>query len=199
MTDSTSPLSGLRVIDSSEGVAGPFAARLLGDLGADVIKAEPPRGDRARRLHPAQDEAVSGSLFDYLNWNKRGVTIDLATAAGGGQFGTLLTGADVLIESESPADDRPMAVDAIAEAYPTLVHASVTPFGQSGPCAGWLSAPIVDWAASGYMYFAGDPARPPLMLPGYQAEFHAGQAVALAALAALHERDRSGLGQHIDV
>ncbi len=199
MPDSTASLAGLRVLGASEGVAGPFAARLLGDLGAEVIKVEPPEGDLARRLYPEHSDDEPGSLFDYLNWNKRGLALDAASEDGAARLRALLATADVLIESAPPGTSEPFEVQRIAEAHPSLVHASVTPFGQDGPRAGWRTAPIVDWAMSGYMYFAGDPSRPPLMLPGYQAEFHAGQAVAIAALTALHAREGSQRGQHIDV
>jgi len=195
-------LAGLRILDASQGVAGPFAARLLGDLGADVIKIEPPEGDTARRIHPAQtSDPDPTSLFAYLNWNKRGIVADLTTQNGRTRFAALAATVDVLIESGDPGTLASLGLgnNELARANPRLVLVSVTPYGQTGPHAGWLHTEATDWATSGYQYFAGDPAREPLMLPGAQAEFHTAQAAALASLAALHERDRSGRGQSIDI
>ena len=200
-TNDPPPLEGIRVIDLSEGVAGPFAARLLGDLGADVVKVELLAGDRGRRLHPAELPDRPESFFAYLNWNKRGLVLDLDTNEGRARLRPLLAGADVLVESTTPGAlvAAGFAPALTTEAFPALVHLSVTPFGQDGPRAHWKTDAIVDWALGGYMYFGGDPARPPLMIPGAQAEFHAAQAATIAALAALHERERSGRGQHIDL
>ena len=89
-------LAGLRILDASQGVAGPFAARLLGDLGADVIKIEPPEGDTARRIHPAQtSDPDPTSLFAYLNWNKRGIVADLTTQNGRSRYAGLAATVDV--------------------------------------------------------------------------------------------------------
>jgi crotonobetainyl-CoA:carnitine CoA-transferase CaiB-like acyl-CoA transferase len=195
-------LTGLRILDASQGVAGPFAARLLGDLGAHVIKIEPPEGDSARRMHPAQtSDPDPTSFFAYLNWNKRGIVTDLASQDGRTRFAQLAATADVLIESGEPGQLATLGLgyDELARTNPGLVLVSVTPYGQDGPRDRWQHTEATDWATSGYQYFAGDPQREPLMLPGAQAEFHTAQAVALAALAALHERDRSGRGQPIDI
>lgn len=195
-------LAGLRILDASQGVAGPFAARLLGDLGADVVKLEPPQGDAGRRMHPAQtSDPDPTSFFAYLNWNKRGIVADLASEDGRARLAALAATVDLLIESGRPGELTALGLGyhELAEANPGLVVVSVTPYGQDGPRADWRHTEATDWATSGYQYFAGDPQREPLMLPGAQAEFHTAQATALAALAALHERDRSGRGQSIDI
>ncbi|MDA1003322.1 MAG: CoA transferase [Chloroflexi bacterium] len=195
-------LADLLVVDLSQGVAGPYAARILSDFGADVWKIEPPGGDQSRHVGPfapGGDLSTSG-LFEYLNWNKRSAVIDLDTAADRAVLKRLLLAADVCIESETPGRLAALGLDydTLAGENPGLVMVSVTPFGQNGPRAGWLSDEIVDWAMGGYMYFGGEPSRPPLMIPGYQAQYHTAQAVAIGALAALHYRRRSGLGQHVD-
>ncbi len=189
---------GLRVIEIAEGVAGPLAARLLSDFGADVIKVEPPVGDRARGLVALGADA--SGIFEYANWNKRSVTLDLESDADRQVLRRLLGEADVLIESLAPGRLAALGLgyETLAARNPGLVVTSVTPFGQDGPLAGWKSDEIVEWAAGGYMYFGGDPARPPLLIPGYQAQHHAAQAAAVATLAALRYRATTGLGQHID-
>lgn len=168
-------LHGIRILDASQGVAGPFAARLLADLGADVVKLEPPEGDAARRIHPAQtSDPDPTSFFAYLNWNKRGIVTDLTTEAGRTRFARLAATVDLLIESGDPGELAALGLgyDELAEANPGIVVVSVTPYGQDGPRAGWQHTEATDWATSGYQYFAGDPQREPLMLPGAQAEFH---------------------------
>jgi len=181
-------------------VAGPLAARILGDLGADVIKVEPPEGDRSRRLAPEDDGSGRDSLFEYLNWNKRGLTLDLDSAAGRRDLGALVREADILIESAPPRarGARGLGYADLARDNMGLVGVSVTPFGSTGPRRDWASDELVDWAFGGYMYFGGDPEREPVQVPGYQAEYHAAQATLVAVLAALRYRDLTGEGQWID-
>jgi crotonobetainyl-CoA:carnitine CoA-transferase CaiB-like acyl-CoA transferase len=196
-------LAGQKVIDASQGVAGPYAARLLGDLGAAVIKIEPPAGDSSRRLGPfppAGADPERGGLFLYLNWNKRSAVLDLDCERDRQHFRQLVSGADVLIESFPVGylDGIGLGYPVLAAAHPALIQASVTPFGQTGPYRHWQSDEIVEWAMGGYMYFGGHPDRPPLMIPGYQAQFHAAQEAVVAVLAARWHRRRHGHGQQID-
>ena len=101
----TGSLQGVRVLDLSQGIAGPFAARMLGDFGAEVVKVEPPDGDPARKLHPMLDEGPATErslLFAYLNWNKRGIKLDLASREGREAIQALVRGSDIVIESFRP-------------------------------------------------------------------------------------------------
>jgi crotonobetainyl-CoA:carnitine CoA-transferase CaiB-like acyl-CoA transferase len=196
-------LEEVRVVDATEGVAGAYASRLLADLGADVIKVEPPGGDLLRRMGPfpksGQDPEQSG-LFLHLNANKRGAVLDLE-GDGRDRLDALLTRADIFIHSQRRDDVRRLRLDyeSIAPLNPALVVASVTPFGLSGPYADWQSDEIVEWAMGGYMYFGGEPDRHPLLVPGHQAALHAGAHAALGALAALTHARRTGLGQQVEV
>lgn len=194
------PLRGVRVLDCAEGVAGPLAARILGDLGADVIKVESPGGDVSRGLPPEDDGSGKDSFFEYLNWNKRGLTTDLDAPEGQAKLRTLVADADILIESGRPGDmaARGLGYDELSSVNPRLVMASVSHFGATGPKRDWLSDELVDWAVGGYMYFGGNPEKEPLQVPGYQAEYHAAQATLVAILAALRYRDVTGEGQWID-
>ena len=202
-------LSDLRVVELGELVSAPYAAKLLADLGADVVKVEPPEGDPARRRGPfpgdAPDPEASG-LFLYLNTNKRGVRLDLATPRGREALLRLAAGADLLVENLGPRRMELLGLDAavLAAANPRLVVASISPFGQSGPYRDRAANDLVVFHMSGYGYHLGgaveDPARePPLKAAEAQADFVAGVNGALAALAALSARDRTGLGQRVDV
>lgn len=194
------PLRGVRVLDCSEGIAGPLAARLMGDLGADIIKVEPPGGEVSRRLPPEDDGSGRDSSFEYLNWNKRGLALDLDSAEGQHRLRELAREADVLIESARPGQmaARGLGYDDLRPENLGLIVTSVTHFGATGPRRDWLSDELVDWAYGGYMYFGGNPEREPLQVPGYQAEYHAAQATLVATLAALRHRDLTGEGQWID-
>jgi crotonobetainyl-CoA:carnitine CoA-transferase CaiB-like acyl-CoA transferase len=175
---------------------------MLADFGADVWKIEPPGGDQSRHVGPFAPGGKHGTsgLFEYINWNKRSAVLDLDDAGDRGVLTRLLLAADVCIESDTPGRLAALGLDhaTLARENPGLVMVSVTPFGQTGPRAGWLSDEIVDWAMGGYMYFGGEASRPPLMIPGYQGHYHAAQAALIATLAALHHRDASGRGQHVD-
>ncbi|MGI8549173.1 MAG: CaiB/BaiF CoA transferase family protein [Dehalococcoidia bacterium] len=201
----TEALQGVTVLDIAEGLAGPFAARLLADLGADVIKIEPPGGDASRRLGPFPSSSLNDSecsgLFLYANMSKRGIVLDLGDEHDRDSFRGLVKAADILIESFPPGhlDQLGLGYPELHGLNPGLIAVSVTPFGQTGPYRLWQSEEIVEWAMGGYMYFGGDPAKAPLMIPGYQAQFHAAQEAAVATLAALHYRERGGSGQQIDL
>ena len=196
-------LFGIRVVDLSTGVAGPFCTKLFADFGADVVKIEPPEGDPARGIGPLAPGTSlrDGGAFQYLNTNKRGVTLDFDSEVGRDRVRRLVSRADVVVESGAPGELARMALayeDLIA-VRPDLVMASVTPFGQTGPWRDYQSTDIVQYAASGLGYINGTPDREPLKEPGIQSEFHGGTSAFLGAMAALSYRDFRGVGQHIDV
>jgi crotonobetainyl-CoA:carnitine CoA-transferase CaiB-like acyl-CoA transferase len=198
------PLSDLVVVDVSEGVAGGHASRLLADLGARVLKVEPPGGDRLRRLGPfgpGGADGERGGLQLALGAGKESLVLDLDDAEGRRRLRELVAGAEIFLESAEPGVMAGRGLDyaTLAADLPRLVYASHTPFGQDGPYAGRRSSEIVDYAMGGYMYFCGEPGRPPLMVPGFQGELHAGMQLALGALIALRHSRRTGAGQHVDV
>ncbi len=198
------PLTGTRVIDLSQYIAGPYCGRILAGFGADVLKVEPPEGDPIRRWGPftdATENPETGALHLYLNQGKRSVTLDLQTAEGRAVLRELLATADVLIESFRPGAlaDLGFGYDQLKEEFPEMLYVSVTPFGQTGPYAQYHAWEITTYALSGLMYITGEPGREPLKNGGYLAQYGAGQNGYIATLAGLWERAASGLGQHVDV
>ena len=196
-------LDDVRVLDAS-GPIGHYAGRLLADLGADVIKIEPPGGDPARGYAPflpGVDAPENGLQFLLLNANKRGVTVDLDRSGGRDLFLRLAGSADVLIDSPSTEwRAAPSVTDAaLAAANPTLIHASVTGWGLSGPHAEWAYADIVGCAMSGVMNLAGFPDGPPEQLPDLQGYTCASINAAAGVIAALLHRDATGEGQRVEV
>ncbi|MCZ2110140.1 MAG: CoA transferase [Dehalococcoidia bacterium] len=180
------------VLELSVGVAGAYAAKLFTDLGAQVIKAEPAAGDRIRAERPLIDG--ESAFFDYLNGNKLSVQLDLADP----RIDTIAAHADVIVHNLRGPEAG--ALDArLAALNPAAVIVSLTPYGRSGPRAGWHTSPLTEWATSGFHYIAGDPQREPLSLPGFQAEFHAGMHAGVAAMAALWHARHSGQGQRIEI
>jgi crotonobetainyl-CoA:carnitine CoA-transferase CaiB-like acyl-CoA transferase len=197
-------LAGTRVLDLSEGVAGAYCTKLLADLGADVVKVERSGGDPLRRLGPfpaGQTDAERSGLFLHLNANKRGIVLDLDSDSGLNRLHDLARSANLIVESHRrPKRERlGLTYDALSPMNPRLIVTSITPFGTYGPYADWQTDEIVEWAMGGYMYFAGDPEREPLFVPGHQAALHAGQHAAIGSLAALHHARRTGLGQQVEV
>ena len=212
MTDPTShagALAGVRVLEYAQGVAGPHCAKMLGDLGADVVKIEPPaRGDRSRRAGPFPEgipHPERSGLFLYLNTNKRGVTLDPGSAEGRRLFLRLAEWCDVLVESPPGARLRDLGLgyETLAPRHPGLVMVSITPFGDTGPCRRYTASELVTFHVSGLGYVtprgATDPTQPPLKAGGRLAQFFAGLNGAVAALGALLARNRTGRGQHVDV
>ena len=152
-------LEGLRVVDLSQGIAGPYCAKLLADCGAEVIKVEPPEGDHARRLGPFPEDVPHhdrGGLFIHLNGNKKSVTLDAGSESGRVVLRKLLARSDVLVESEAPGRMVSLGLghDDLKEAFPELVYCSVTPFGQTGPYSGFRGNSLACMALSGLMVAA---------------------------------------------
>lgn len=192
-----------RVIDLTN-ERGLLCGQILGDLGADVVQIEPPRGSSARRIGPFVDDEPhpDRSLFWWsFTRNKRSVALDVERPAGREILARLVEGADFLIDSALPGELTPLGLDpaATAKRHPKLVHVSITPFGQDGPKASWAAADLVLLAAAGPLALTGDADLPPLRISVPQAYLHGAAEAAGAALIANHERGRSGRGQHVDV
>lgn len=196
-------LDDVRIVELAQGVAGPFAGKLLSTWGAQVIKVEPPQGDHSRRMGPfpsdLPDPDASG-WFLYLNTAKTGITLDPSTPTGQQILKRLLSDADVLIEDLSAEEEERLGLgyEALAQVNPRLIVSSVTPFGKTGPYTGRKAADIVLQAMGAYMSVNGDPERSPLQVPLEHGLHMAGRQVALATMMALHHQRETGEGQHID-
>jgi crotonobetainyl-CoA:carnitine CoA-transferase CaiB-like acyl-CoA transferase len=201
------PLSGIRVVECGHLVAAAYAAKLMADLGAEVIKVEEPGGDVARQRGPYPGHVPhpeKSGTFLYLNTNKLGVTLNLRTSRGHELLHQLLQDADLLIHNYPPAQMPALGLDYVAlqRINPRLVMTSISPFGQSGPNRDLHAHDLTMWAAGGIVYLSGASGRPdlpPLKAFGQQAGFQAGVNAAVGSLGALFHRQRSGRGQHVDV
>ena len=198
------PLSGIRVLDLTT-ARGEIAGKILADLGAEVLKIEPPEGCDSRRMPPFED-GREGDPDGSLYWaaygrGKRSITLDIASAEGREQLRTLAAGADILLESFEPGRLAGLGLgyEDLRALNPALVYASITPFGQSGPDAHSPATDLTVEAAGGLLSLTGDGDRPPVPVGYPQAGLHGGAQAAADAVVALVERDRSGLGQHLDV
>jgi crotonobetainyl-CoA:carnitine CoA-transferase CaiB-like acyl-CoA transferase len=196
-------LSPYRVLDlTDEGAL--LCGQILGDLGADVIVAEPPSGARARTLGPfrhGERHPNSSLTWWSLNRNKRAVTLDLQSDAGREQLRALVRTSDFLLESYAPGylDGLGLGYEALSATNPRLVMVSITPFGQDGPKAHWAANDLTAWASAGAHVMCGDDDRAPVSLAVPQAYLHAGAEAAVGALIAHTARERDGAGQHVDV
>ncbi|MFI0900908.1 CaiB/BaiF CoA transferase family protein [Streptomyces sp. NPDC020983] len=197
---SAGPLTGLRVVDLATLFAGPTAATLLGDFGADVIKVEHPRKPDPCRGHgPAKDGV--GLWWKQLGRNKRTVTADLATPGGRDVLLRLAATADVVVENFRPGtlEKWRLGWEELSAANPRLVLARVTAFGQSGPYARRPGFGTLAEAMSGFAAATGEPDGPPTLPPFGLADSIAGLATAYAVMTALAGRDRTGAGQVVDM
>lgn len=199
-------LSDLRVIELARGIAGPYCGKLFADLGAEVVKVEPPEGDQARRLGPFPDDEPhpeKSGLFLHLNTGKKSVTLDVGVASGQAIVKKLLEQADVLIEGDGPSPARGgewgLGYDDLKDAFPRLVYVSISPFGASGPYKGYRGNSLTAMAMSTIMYNTGEPDREPLSTGGTPGDYIAGIQAWVGALAALAYREREGCGQQVDV
>jgi crotonobetainyl-CoA:carnitine CoA-transferase CaiB-like acyl-CoA transferase len=204
------PLQGLSVVERAEGVSAPYCGKLLADLGADVVKIETPgAGDRARRMGPFahDDPGPDGSLlFNFLNLNKLGVTLDLTAGLGKELLARLLASADVfLFGGDARAiEAEGLAYASLRQAHPRLVGVYVTPFGLSGPYAERRSSELVSFQMSGLGFLTPgekDLPRhlPPLKAGGHQAQMTAGMTAAAATMHAMFAREATGEGLLVDV
>ena len=199
------PLDGIRVIDLSQGVAGPFSTRLLADQGADVIKVESPTlGDPARRLAPFANTlpgSQAGGTFQYVNLGKRGITLNIACDSGRRVLRELVAGAHILVESFEPGvlDTLGLGFRELSKFNPGLVMTSVTNFGQTGPYRHFKADEITQYAMGGPMSVTGSPDHPPLNLADGIVFHQAGTAAALATMIAFFETEVTGVGEHLDI
>lgn len=203
-----SALGGTKVVELCQLVAGPYCTKLLSDLGAEVIKVEPPGGDQARNLppffHDEPDPEGSG-LFLYLNTNKLGITLNVHTATGKDIFLKLIEDADVLVEDNPPGAMEELGLDheSLKQINPRLIMASITPFGQTGPYRDYKAyhLNVFHGSGEGYLTPGGveNMGRPPLKVGNLVGEYDSGLNAAIAILAALYRRRRSGSGQYIDI
>jgi crotonobetainyl-CoA:carnitine CoA-transferase CaiB-like acyl-CoA transferase len=198
----TKSLDGLRVLDFSTTIAGPHCTRMLADLGAEVIKIEPAEGEMMRTRPPVRK--LCSTAFGQLNVGKKSLTLDLKSAEGAEVVRRLVATADILVENFRPGVMRRLKLDyaSLRGLNPRLIYCSISGYGQTGPSAGLPAYAPVIHAASGYdmahlAYQAGR-SRPDYC-GIYIADVLSGVYAFGAIGAALHQRHRSGEGQHIDV
>lgn len=203
--DRAGVLTGLRILDLGSGLAGAWCARMFAGFGADVIRLEAPDGsDPLRRPGSFDDPATGPEVAPAHLWHnagKRSLALDIDSAEGRGLLGRLLGRSDVVVETLDP--DRRATLgfepaDTTAR-HPRLVHVTITPFGLEGPYAGYRATPMISAALGGYMYIGGHPERQPLANLSPQPDYMGGLHGFAGAMAALHSRDSTGLGQHVEV
>ena len=198
-------LEGVRVLDLSEGIAGPYCTRLLGGFGAEVIKVEKPgEGDRSRKIGPFPEDIPHperSALFLHLNINKRGITLNLENGAGRKIFRELVKRVDILVESFEPGQMSDCGLDyqSLEKINPRLIMTSITPFGQTGPYRNYKASSAVLDALGGHTYMQGDPRREPLRYPDGAVESTAGMFATIATMGALFYSGETGQGQHVDL
>jgi len=207
---STAPqaLAGIRVLELGRMVGASYAAKLMADLGAEVIKVESPGGDPARGRGPfpgRQPDRERSGLFLYLNANKRGVTLDLRRPQGQSLLGELAARTDVLLHNFPPREMEELGLDyeILSRRNPGLVMTSITPFGLSGPHSRFEATDLTLWNAGGIATLNGGGPEaedlPPLRAFGHQAAFQGALNGAIATLGALFARLRDGHGQHVSI
>ena len=199
------PYAGLKVVEFARILAGPWAGQILADLGADVVKVESPAGDDTRQWGPPFVEYADGTrdaaYFHAANRGKTSVVLDFATVEGAAQARALAAGADVVIENFKCGGLAKYGLDyaSLSALNPRLVYCSITGFGQTGPYARHAGYDFIVQGMSGIMDLTGDPAGPPQKIGVAYADIMTGLYATIAIQGALAERERSGLGQHIDM
>ena len=206
--DEQQPLAGIRVLEYGHLVSAAYATKLLADLGAEVVKVEPPSGDDSRRRGPfpaGVPHPDHSGLFVYLNTNKQSVTLDLGESRGREIFGRLAAGVDLLVHNAPPPvmDRCRLHYEELSAGNPGLVMVSISPFGLEGPHRGYEATDLTLWNSGGLAYLNGGGSEaedlPPLKAYGFQAGYQGALNGAIAGLGALFARLRTGTGQHVVV
>lgn len=193
------PLSGVRVLDFTRVLAGPYCSALLADLGAEVIKVEPVGGDDYRHIGPFKEG--ESLLFQMMNRGKKSIVLDLKSESGVNNARLLAGECDVLIENFRPGvmDRLGLGADALREEYPALVYVSVSGFGQTGPNKSLPAYDVIIQAMCGLMDVTGFEDGPPTMAGDALADVAGGLFAAFGTMAALFDRSRTGVGRYVDV
>jgi formyl-CoA transferase len=191
-------LEGIRVLELGQVMAGPFCALQLCDMGAAVIKVEPPGGDPTRQM--GARAGTDSTCFAAMNRGKRGVVLDLKSASGRDALVRLAARADIFIENFRPGVMRELGLDypAVSAVNDRLIYASISGYGQTGPDRAKGGFDLVAQGAAGLMSVTGEPGGPPVKVGVPLTDLGAGLFALAAILAALHHRDRSGRGQYIE-
>jgi crotonobetainyl-CoA:carnitine CoA-transferase CaiB-like acyl-CoA transferase len=200
MTASPAPLANVRVADFTRVLTGPFATQTLGDMGADIIKIEPPTGDDTRAWGPPW-VANQATYFISTNRNKRSIALDLKTNAGLRTAKKIIASADVLVENFRPGTLEKLGLDpkVLMLEFPRLIICSISGFGASGPLASWAGYDVIAQGMSGFMAYTGEIGGVPTKAGVAVADIFAGSLATQAILAALFEREKTGVGRRIEV
>ncbi|MBI2865336.1 MAG: CoA transferase [Chloroflexi bacterium] len=198
-------LSGVKVIDLTHHISGPYCTKMLADYGAEVVKVERPGcGDGARNMGPFMKDGPhpeKSGMFAYLNTNKQGITLDLKSQTGKAILLRLIESADMLVENFSPRvmPSLGLTYERLKEINPRLVMASISNFGQTGPYRDFKASELVLNAMGTEMYSRGISTREPLKLGGNAVQFQAGAVAALATTIAYWQALEGGYGDHLDI
>ena len=192
-------MDGVKVLDLGHGIPPAHSGRLMACFGAEVIKVEPLDGDPLRMSGPFPSDlphTETSGLFQYLNVNKKGITLNLYSRRGRKLLMALLSWADIVVEGLGAGvmDDLGLTYEVMETVNPALVVVSITPFGQSGPYKDYKSYEIQPYAFGGPMYFTGQPEREPVNSANNVSDLHTGLAAASAGMVAFHRAESSGVG-----
>ena len=193
--DAGKALEGLKILDVTQVMAGPFCAMQLCDMGAEVIKVEPPEGDSTRRMAGAK--GTDSASFNAVNRGKLGIVLNLKRTAAQDAFRRLARRSDVIIENYRPGVMRGFGLDyaSLATDHPALIYASISGYGQTGPYAEKGGFDLVAQGVSGLMSITGEPGGAPVKVGVPVTDLGAGLYALAAILAALYHRSRTGKGQ----
>lgn len=197
-------LEGVKVLDLTHHLSGPYCTKLLADFGAEVLKVERPGGDPTRRVGPFLNDDIDPEkslVFAYLNTSKQSITLNLKSEKGMSVLKSLIAESDVLVENFAPRVMPSLGLDfeALQKINPGLVLTSISNFGQTGPYRDYKAADIIEYAMGGLMYISGAYDREPLKHAFNQAQFKAGTDGASATLMAMYHQRLTGEGQHVDI